>query len=87
MSRSSGVTLLELLVTLAILGLLLGVTSLAVSSLQAPRESDETVELRGARTAAIRSGTPRFVHGVLFLPDGRAIGPAVDPLTGIPDAR
>lgn len=85
--RASGITLLELLVALSILGVLLGVTGLALGSLQAPRESQEMIDLRQARTRAIRYGIPRLEHGVLFLPDGRAIGPAVDPLTGIPDAK
>ncbi|HET9385243.1 MAG TPA: prepilin-type N-terminal cleavage/methylation domain-containing protein [Gemmatimonadales bacterium] len=84
---ASGVTLLELLVVLTILGVILGITGLALGSLQAPRESQEIMDLREARTAAIRSGTPRFAHGVLFLPDGRAIGATVDRLTGTPDAR
>lgn len=82
-----GVTLLELLVALTILSVLLGVSGLALGSLQAPRESQELTDLREARTTAIRSGSARLVHGVLFLPDGRAIGPAVDPLTGIPHAK
>ena len=87
MRRASGVTLLELLVTLTILGLVLGVSVLALGSLQTPRQSQAIMDLREARTAAIRSGTPRLAHGVLFMPDGRAIGPAVDPLTGIPHAQ
>jgi prepilin-type N-terminal cleavage/methylation domain-containing protein len=81
-----GVTLVELLVALTILGVLLGVTGLALGSLQAPRQAQELIDLREARTKAIRSGVARRVHGVLFLPDGRAIGGAVDPLTGIADA-
>jgi prepilin-type N-terminal cleavage/methylation domain-containing protein len=85
--RASGVTLVELLVVLTILGVVLGVTGLALGSLQAPRESQEIIDLHEARTTAIRSGIPRSVHGVRFLPDGRAIGPAVDPLSGIPDAK
>lgn len=85
--RASGVTLLELLVVLSILGVLLGVTGLALGSLRAPRESQEVIDLRDARTRAIHFGVPRLEHGVLFLPDGRAIGPSVDPLTGIPDAK
>jgi prepilin-type N-terminal cleavage/methylation domain-containing protein len=82
-----GVTLLELLVALTILGVLLGVTGLALGSLQAPRESQQSIDLREARTTAIRAGTPRAAHGVLFLPDGRAIGSGVDPLTGMPRAQ
>ncbi len=84
---SRGVTLVELLVVLALLGLVLGVSGLALASLQEPGVSDELRELRRARAAAIDSGTARAAHGVLFLPDGRAIGPNVDPLTGALRAR
>jgi prepilin-type N-terminal cleavage/methylation domain-containing protein len=82
-----GVTLLELLVVLTVLGVVLGVTGLAIGSLQAPRESDEVRALKRTRAEAIHSGAPRTADGVLFLPDGRAIGPKVDPLTGSPDAK
>jgi type II secretory pathway pseudopilin PulG len=80
------VTLVELLVVLALLGLVLGVSGLALASLREPRQSDELAELRRARAEAIQAGAPRSAHGVLFLPDGRAIGPNVDPLTGAPNA-
>jgi len=86
-AHSAGVTLVELLVVLAVLGLVLGVSGLALASLHEPRESDELRDLRRARAAAIDSGGARAAHGVLFLPDGRAIGPNVDPLTGVPRAR
>jgi len=86
-ARSLGVTLVELLVVLALLGLVLGVSGLALGSLREPRESDELRDLRRARAAAIDSGAARAAHGVLFLPDGRAIGPNVDPLTGAPRAQ
>ena len=82
-----GVTLLELLVVLTIVGVVLGVTGLAIAPLKTPRESDDVLDLRRARATAIHSGAPRTAHGVLFLPDGRAVGPRVDPLTGIPDAK
>ncbi len=82
-----GVTLLELLVVLTILGLLLGLSGLAIGSLQLPRESQEMTDLRRTRAAAIESGEPRTLHGVRFLPDGRAIGPHIDPLTGAFDAK
>lgn len=81
-----GVTLVELLIVLALLGLLLGVSGLALASLREPVESAALSELRRARAEAIRSGAPRSANGVLFLPDGRAIGPSVDPLTGAPRA-
>jgi len=95
--RRSGVTLVELLVVIAILGLVFGVSGLAFTSLRAPRESEWVRELRRAREEAIRTGTP--VHArdplppstaryrplpPLFLPDGRALGPGADPLTGGP---
>ncbi len=82
-----GVTLVEVLVVLAILGIVLGVTGLALGSLETPRESQFALDLRKARTDAIQSGAPRTAHGVRFLPDGRAIGPNVNPLTGLPDAK
>jgi prepilin-type N-terminal cleavage/methylation domain-containing protein len=87
-----GFTLLEMIVVLAILGLIFGVSALAFTSLKTPRESDITRELRRARSEAIHTGravvidrnrAPRTAY-VLFLPDGRAIGPGADPLTGAP---
>ena len=85
--RAHGVTLLELLVVLTVLGVVLGMTGLAIASLKAPRESDEILALRRARAEAIQLSAPRSVQGVRFLPDGRAIGPKIDPLTGNPDAK
>jgi prepilin-type N-terminal cleavage/methylation domain-containing protein len=82
-----GFTLIEVIVVVTVLGVILGVTGLALGSLQTPRESQLTMNLKKARTEAIQSGTPRTAHGVRFLPDGRAIGPDVDPLTGIHRAR
>lgn len=82
-----GVTLLELLVVLAVLGVMLGVSGLALGALKAPRESGLVLELRSARTQAIRTGAPLTTHHVRFLADGRAIGPGVDPLTGAPLAK
>jgi prepilin-type N-terminal cleavage/methylation domain-containing protein len=85
-ARSPGVTLVELLVVLALLGLVLGVSGLALASLREPRDADALTELRRARAEAIQTGVARSAGGVLFLPDGRAIGPNVDPLTGAPRA-
>ena len=82
--RAPGITLLEMLVVLTALGVVLGVTGLAIESLRVPRESQELRDLRRARAEAIRSGAPRTAHGVRFLPDGRAIGPGVNSLTGEP---
>ncbi len=85
--RAPGITLLEMLVVLTVLGVVLGVTGLAIESLRVPRESQELRDLRRARAEAIHSGAPRTAHGVRFLPDGRAIGPGVNSLTGEPLAK
>ena len=85
--RAHGVTLLEMLVVLTVLGVVLGVSGLAIESLRVPRESQELRDLQRARAEAIQSGAPRTAHGVRFLPDGRAIGPAIDALTGEPRAK
>src|SRR5437899_8162013 len=92
-----GVTLVELLVVLTILGLMFGVSGLAFTSLRAPRESEWVRQLRRARREAIRTGRPvravvssgtvgdgSLLPAPLFLPDGRALGPGVDLLTGAP---
>ena len=86
-ARSRGVTLVELLVVLALLGLVLGMSGLALASLREPRESAHLREMRRARAEAIRSGEAVRADSVLFLPDGRAVGPNVDLLTGAPNAR
>ncbi len=90
--RRSGVTLVELLVVIAILGLIVGVSGLAFTSLRAPPASERTRAARVARAQAIRAGRPMafpFARpwarpSALFLPDGRAIGSGVEPLTGAP---
>jgi prepilin-type N-terminal cleavage/methylation domain-containing protein len=90
--RNGGVTLVELIVVLAIIGLVVGVSGLALASLQAPRESVWVRELRRARAEAIRTGRPVEIRDdrspltahALFLPDGRVLGAGLDPLTGTP---
>ncbi len=92
--RASGVTLLELLVVLAILGVVLAVSGLALGAFK-PSPTDERVrELQRTRAEAIRTGAPRTTHDARrtaadtrFLPDGRAIGPGVDQLTGRPHEK
>ena|SRR2546425_10348809 len=88
----AGFTLLEVIVVLAILSVTLGVSGLALASLRAPLESARVRALRQARVIAIHTGRPvgvdrttaRGLARTVFLPDGRALGPGVDPLTGAP---
>jgi len=88
----TGVTLVELLIVIAILGLIFGVSGLAFMSLRLPRASEWMRQARAARARAIREGTPTAfptAHppvrpSALFLPDGRAIGLGADLLTGAP---
>jgi Tfp pilus assembly protein FimT len=89
--RNEGTTLVELIVVVAILGLVFGVSGLAFMSLRTPRGSEWARALSQARSEAIRRGqpiravTPSTQHlAPLFLPDGRAIGVGADPLTGAP---
>lgn len=81
-----GVTLVELLVVLVLLGLLFTVSGLALASLGVPKGSVRLQALNSARVHAIRSGVPVTIADsggpVLFLPDGRGVGAGVDPLTG-----
>ena len=90
-----GFTLLEMMVTLAILGLLTAVTGLAVRSLRPSPQQHLLQELAAAREEAIRSGRSVVWHldsnTVRFLPNGSSSGGrvtagagtvAVDPLTG-----
>jgi type II secretory pathway pseudopilin PulG len=90
MKSMAGVTLVELLAVLLMLGLLLGVSGMALGSLSTPKESKRVRDLERARATAIRTGIASSVTLdsaiVRFLPDGRALGPGVDPLTGSPDA-
>jgi len=90
MKRLAGVTLLELLVVLVVLGVLLSVSGLAVATLATPGTPRSVRDLQAARATAIRTGTPVSLRldssTVRFFPDGRAIGPGVDPLTGDVDA-
>lgn len=97
----AGVTLVELLVVLALLGVMLGVTTVAIVSLDPPVGAERAAALRRARAEAVRTGKPVRITGssmtpgsdrsplpvqVLFLPDGSARGPGIDPLTGRPHA-
>jgi prepilin-type N-terminal cleavage/methylation domain-containing protein len=80
-----GFTMVEMIVVLALLGLMVGISGLAVWSLRPPDAPGDG--LRKLRAEAILSGVPRSDSGVLFLPDGRAVGISVDPLTGAANAQ
>ena len=96
----AGTTLMELIVVLALVGLLVGVSGLTLASLRPAADAQATQDLRRARAEAIRTGrpvrlstpppdsevssTPPSTSSWTFLPDGRALGPGVDPLTGVP---
>ena len=86
-TQRHGVTLLELIVALALLAVILGVSGLALASLQPTSQAEAERRLRQARADAIRGGAPVRAESVLFLPDGTAVGAGVDPLIGAPRAR
>lgn len=91
-----GVTLIELLVTLGLLGTMAGVVGLAISgATREPDVSEPTAHLTAARREALRSGKPISISLVLdgrtyaatALPDGSVRGDSIfdaDPLTGRP---
>ena len=91
----AGVTLIELIVALAILGVALAVSGLSVRSLAPTPESRALRALESARRQAIETGAPATVlrdgRTVRFAPDGSAAGGPiltdslvlfVDPMTG-----
>jgi prepilin-type N-terminal cleavage/methylation domain-containing protein len=90
-----GVTLVELIVALGLLGLILGISGLALGSLRTRPASGVIQQLEAARAEALRTGRPVVVRldtvAVRFAPDGSSSGGAittgglsitVDPLTG-----
>lgn len=89
-----GVTLLELMVTLALLAILAGVVGLSVGRAGPARTVDaRTAQIAAARDSALRSGhavtitlvDSGRVASVTALPDGRVLadpGLEIDPLTG-----
>lgn len=91
-----GVTLLELVVAIAILTFVLGMSGVALASLRGTHDSEAQRLFAQARAQAIRSGLPVVTtlgHShdslvpVLLLPDGRAVGAGVEHLTGVRGAR
>ena len=87
MRSPAGFTLIEVVVSLAVFALILGVTALGFASLRQPSQSAALRQMTLSRDSAVRTGTVVVGEGFLFLPDGRAIGPGVDPLTGTPRAH
>jgi prepilin-type N-terminal cleavage/methylation domain-containing protein len=82
-----GITLVELIVALVLIGMLAGLAAGAVGSLAGQKVSADAQELERARRRAIQGGRPVHLQlsgkaEVLFLPDGRAIGDSLDYLTG-----
>jgi prepilin-type N-terminal cleavage/methylation domain-containing protein len=95
-----GVTLIELVVALAILGTTLAIAGLGIASLEAPAGARLTSELELGRQRAAESGAPVTVtvggKAVRFAPDGSASGGPlvaeslvieVEPLTGAMHVR
>lgn len=93
----SGVTLVELMVVLVLLGIMAGITGLAFGDMGAEPAVDEPMaRLAAARREALRIGRPAtvsvVVSGVTYaataFPDGSVFADsvfAVDPLSGRPD--
>ncbi len=90
---AAGFTLVELAVALAILTFSAVLASAAFRTILEDRgtvEGTRASNLRRARREAVLTGRPLVVwpdttsgaSPVLFLPDGRAVGGGVDPLTG-----
>lgn len=84
----AGVTLVELLVALVILGMMTGIGALSVMSLRPAALGVALDSMTSARRRAIRDGRPVVLRDgsqvLRFLPDGRVLGGLVDPLTGVP---
>ena len=90
MRSRRGTTLLELLVVLLLMGVVASMSAFGLgAAFDAPADPRASL-LTHARDSALRTGIPVSIAAdsaggvVLFLPDGRAIGASVDPLTGAP---
>ena len=92
---SRGFTLVEMVTAILVLGLLTGLSALAIRSLKPGATARIVQDLEATRTWAIRSGEPqtweREGHIVRFLPDGSSAGGSfiaggtallIDPVTG-----
>lgn len=85
----AGMTLVEMLVVLTILGVLAAVVAPSFAE-RSGGAATRRESLDQARDSALAAGTavevPVGSSVVRFLPDGRALGAGVDPLTGAPIA-
>lgn len=90
-----GVTLIELLVTLVLLGIIAGVTVLAIRRIDKPRSSDPRVIIADTLRVVLASGRPALVRILTdsgpawssVRPDGSVVADSlldVDRLTGAP---
>lgn len=98
MSGHRGVTLIELVVALALLGIMSGVVGLSIrTARRVPTPNVALLAAARARDSALRLGRPVTIviardsqsFDVTALPDGRVIAAkklAIDPLTGASDA-
>lgn len=81
-----GFTLVELIVALTIIGLITGVSGLALGRLNRPQSNERSrLATAAQREAIVGRHSVRLIVSrdtILFLPDGRSVGRGVDPLTG-----
>lgn len=83
MRRTSGVTLIELVVTLVVMGFLVGLAGGLVGDVRpSPSLGGEEEARRRAVIEPVEGPVITDSASVVFLPDGRAVGAGVDPLTG-----
>ena len=89
-SQRRAFTLIEVVVTLAVLGLVLGMSAVSLASLAPSPAATDLRQLDSARRAAIQTGAAVRLQSQdgkrqwLFLPDGRGVGSDIDLLTGTP---
>ncbi len=86
---SRGFTLVEVIVVLTVLSIALSTAALSFPAARSGTAADSgAAVLEAARVRALQSGQAvqagSATDPVLFLPDGRVIGPGFDPLSGAP---
>lgn len=88
-----GTTLIELIVALAVLGIVLGVSTAALTAVHRDTPAPALARMQRARARSLRLGVPVRLDvadssaagvpsSILLLPDGRVLGGGFDPLTG-----